>query len=63
VNIFSKGDKVFLRDRPLGHPLKSWGIVVGSLSSDRYNVHIQEGALEGKVVTFRYWDLYKKEES
>mgnify|MGYP003132143387 CR=1 FL=1 len=61
MSSYSRHDKVFLRDRPMGKPLRVWGIVVGCLSGDRYNVLVKSGSLEGRIVVFKYWDLYKQE--
>ena len=55
---FKKGERVYLRDYPLGRPLKVSGIVVGVLPGDFYSVKIETGFLEGQIKKYKYWNLY-----
>ena len=59
---FERGEKVFIRDYPLGNPTNVSGTVVGILSNDRYNVRIETGWNEGKIRSFKYWKLLKVSE-
>ncbi len=56
---FKRGDKVFIRDYPFGNPTNVSGIVVGILKKDFYNVKLESGLNEGKIVPFKYWKLLK----
>ena len=56
---FKRGDKVFIRDYPFGNPTNVSGIVVGILKKDFYNVKLESGLNEGKIVSFKYWKLLK----
>ena len=57
---FKRGDKVFIRDFPLGKPLNIEAKIVGVLSDDLYSVLLLNGLNEGKIVKFKTWSLYKK---
>jgi hypothetical protein len=35
--------------------------VVGILNDDHYNVKINTGLSEGKIITFKYWKIERKE--
>ena len=59
---FVRGDKVWIRDYPLGRPLNVHGKVVGCLSNDYYNVLIESGLQEGKIVRYKSWSLMKENE-
>ena len=56
---FSRGDKVLILDYPFGRPLNVKGTVVGILNSDYYNIKIEEGIAEGKIVRYKYWNLVR----
>ena len=53
-----KGDKVYIRDYPLGRPLNIEGEILGKVGRDSYNVLIKNGLLEGDIITYKYWKLY-----
>ena len=55
---FKRGDIVSVRDYPFGRPLNVRGRVVGILKNDNYNVLIEEGINEGKIIKYKYWKLY-----
>ena len=55
---FKRGDIVSVRDYPFGRPLNVRGKVVGILKNDNYNVLIEEGINEGKIIKYKYWKLY-----
>jgi len=55
--MFKKGDKVFVRDFPFGKPLNVRGTVVGKIGQEHYNVLIDTGILEGKIIKYKYWKL------
>ena len=55
---FKRGDIVSIRDDPFGRPLNVRGKVVGILKNDNYNVLIEEGINEGKIIKYKYWKLY-----
>ena len=59
---YQKGDKVYITDYPLGRPLNISGTVVGVLSNDYYNVLMDNGLNEGKILKFKYWSLVLNEE-
>ena len=52
------GTKVLLRDRPMGQPNTVGGEIVGILPKDKYRVLIKDGINEGKVISYKYWDLF-----
>ena len=56
---YKKKDRVFIRDYPFGNPTNVSGEIVGVLESDRYNVKIENGWNEGKIISFKYWKLIK----
>lgn len=56
---YKKNDRVFIRDYPFGNPTNVSGEIVGVLESDRYNVKIENGWNEGKIISFKYWKLIK----
>jgi|TARA_B100000214_G_C23631764_1_gene474319 hypothetical protein len=58
---FIKGEEVVIRDYPFGRPLNIEGTVVGILDDDHYNVKINTGLSEGKIITFKYWKIERKE--
>lgn len=59
---YKRGDKVFIRDYPFGSPTNVSGIIVGVLKKDHYNVRLESGLNEGKIVPFKYWKLIKVSE-
>ena len=58
MNSFNLGDEVYLRDRSLGNPLNIEGRIVGLLPGEHYNVLMENGANEGNIVEYKYWDLF-----
>ena len=59
-SVFRRGDKVFIRDFPLGKPLNIEAKIVGVLSEDLYSVLLLSGLNEGKIVKLKSWSLYKE---
>ena len=49
---YRKGDRVFIRDYPFGNPTNVSGIIVGILKSDVYNVKLESGYNEGRILPF-----------
>ena len=62
VEDYKRGDKVFIRDYPFGNPTNVSGIIVGILKRDFYNVRLESGLNEGKIVPFKYRKLLKLSE-
>ncbi len=58
---YRKGDRVFITDYPLGRPLNIEGVVVGVLERGYYNVRLENGLNEGKILKFKYWSLVLNE--
>ena len=56
---FKKGDYVRITDFPHGRPLNVTGKVVADLGGDFYNVLLDAGLNEGKIIKFKYWSLIK----
>ncbi len=46
----------------MGRPLNISGTVVGVLSNDYYNVLMDNGLNEGKILKFKFWSLVLNEE-
>ena len=59
---FDRGEEVFIRDFPWGRPINVSGKVVGFLPNDRYNVLLNSGMNEGKIITFESWSLIRKKD-
>jgi len=59
---YKRGEKVFIRDYPLGNPTNVHGTVVGILENDYYNIRIESGWNEGKIISFKYWKLISFQE-
>ena len=49
MSIFVKGDIVILLDRPLGHPTKIKGVIVGHIGSENYNILLTNGFGKGNI--------------
>jgi hypothetical protein len=60
---YKRGDKVLITDYPLGRPLGVRGTIVGILDSDTYNVLLENGCNEGRILKFKFWSLIHNEES
>jgi hypothetical protein len=56
---YKKNDRVFIRDYPFGVPTNVFGEIVGVLENDCFNVKIENGWNEGKIILFKYWKLIK----
>ena len=54
---YHRGDRVFIRDYPFGNPTNVCGVVVGILKNDVYNVKLESGYNEGRILPFKYWKL------
>ncbi len=54
---YKKGDKVYITDYPLGRPLNIKGEVVGSIDEETYNVLLESGCNEGRILKFKFWSL------
>ena len=59
---FSRGEKVVLRDFPLGRASKIKGKVVGLLPNEFYNVLLTNGLNEGIIKKYKSYQLLKEEE-
>ena len=59
METYSKNDAVFIRDYPFGNPTNVRGKIVGILEDDYFNVRMENGWNEGKIVPFKYWKLLK----
>ena len=55
-----KGDAVYITDFPFGRPINAKGKVVADLGNDFYNVLLDTGMNEGKIIRFKKWSLIKK---
>jgi len=44
-------------DYPFGKPSRVLGKIVGLLPNDYYNVLVERGCNEGKIVGYKYWKL------
>ena len=60
--LFEKRDKVCILDYPFGRATNLVGVVMGSLPGDNYNVMMENGYNEGKLVKYKYWRLKKMSE-
>jgi hypothetical protein len=54
---YVKGDVVVILDRPLGHPSKIRGVVIGFSSEDTYNILILNGMRKGDVKKFKSFEI------
>jgi len=59
MSFYEKGERVFIRDYPMGNPTNVSGVIVGILGNDKYNVRIDSGWNEGNIISFKYWKLIK----
>ena len=57
---FEKGDRVVLLDRPLGHPSKIKGVVVGIINNNNFNILLTNGLLKGKIKTVKFFEIKKE---
>ena len=59
---YEKGDRVILLDRPLGHPSKIQGVIVGILSENNFNVLLTNGLSKGKIKRVKFFEIRKEEQ-
>lgn len=59
---FEKGDRVVLLDRPLGHPSKIKGVIVGILNENNFNVLLTNGLSKGKIKRVKFLEIRKEEQ-
>ena len=57
---FEKGDQVILLDRPLGHPSKIRGVIVGVISESYFNVLITNGYSKGKIRRLKSFEIKRE---
>tara|TARA_B100000427_G_scaffold323928_1_gene328156 strand:+ start:2669 stop:2887 length:219 start_codon:yes stop_codon:yes gene_type:complete len=60
---FVKGDRVILLDRPLGHPSKIRGVIVGIIKEDLFNILLTNGLSKGKIKRVRPFEIRKENEN
>tara|TARA_B100000085_G_C18292809_1_gene410912 strand:- start:349 stop:537 length:189 start_codon:yes stop_codon:yes gene_type:complete len=58
---YEKGDRVILLDRPLGHPSKIKGVIVGILSENRFNILLTNGLSKGKIKRVKFFQIRKED--
>ena len=57
---FERGDRVILLDRPMGHPSKIQGVIVGILGENCYNILLTNGLSKGKIKTVKFFEIRKE---
>ena len=57
---FEKGDRVVLLDRPMGHPSKIHGVIVGAIGEGSYNILLTNGLSKGKIKRVRFFEIRKE---
>ena len=62
MDAFVKGDVVVLLDRPLGHPTKIKGVIIGYIGKDYYNILLTNGFGKGNIKKVKSFDIRKEEE-
>ena len=60
-NNFEKGDIVTLLDRPLGHPSKIKGVVVGIINENNFNILLTNGLSKGIIKRVKFFEIKKEE--
>ena len=60
-NEFEKGDIVVLLDRPLGHPSKIKGVVVGIINENNFNILLTNGLSKGKIKRVKFFEIIKED--
>ena len=60
-NSFEKGDRVVILDRPLGHPSKIKGVVVGIINDNNFNILLTNGLSKGKIKKVKFFEIKKEE--
>jgi len=58
---YEKGDRVILLDRPLGHPSKIKGVIVGILNDNNFNILLTNGLSKGKIRRVKFFQITKEE--
>ena len=58
---YEKGDRVILLDRPLGHPSKIKGVIVGILNENNFNILLTNGLSKGKIKRVKFFQITKEE--
>ena len=58
---FERGDRVVLLDRPMGHPSKIKGVIVGIIGEDCYNILLTNGLSKGKIKRVKYFQIRKED--
>jgi len=58
---YEKGDRVILLDRPLGHPSKIKGVIVGILNENNFNILLTNGLSKGKIRRVKFFQITKEE--
>lgn len=58
-NEFEKGDIVVLLDRPLGHPSKIKGVVVGIINENNFNILLTNGLSKGIIKRVKFFEIKK----
>ena len=58
---FERGDRVILLDRPMGHPSKIQGVIVGILGENCYNILLTNGLSKGKIKTVKFFEIRKED--
>ena len=57
---YEKGDRVILLDRPLGHPSKIKGVIVGILNENNFNILLTNGLSKGKIKRVKFFQITKE---
>ena len=58
---FEKGDRVVLLDRPLGHPSKIKGVIIGILNENNFNILLTNGLSKGKIKRVKFFEITKED--
>mgnify|MGYP005711182997 CR=1 FL=1 len=61
-NDFEKGDVVVILDRPMGHPSKIRGVIVGTVNENLFSVLLTNGFSKGKIKRLTTFDMRKEED-
>lgn len=59
---FEKGDVVVLLDRPMGHPSKIRGVIVGTVNENLFSVLLTNGFSKGKIKRLTTFEMRKEED-
>ena len=59
---FERGDRVILLDRPMGHPSKIRGVIVGTVGDSIYNILLTNGLSKGKIKRVKFFEIRKEEQ-